>query len=1259
MKACSSWPLKTGVGALFLITAFGAQALDTQLTLQADGGVSPTNNELVTFGLPIAAGEVLEVGEIRVTIEDVEVSAYVEAGLRYHWQEDNSIRSVTVQLDNIDMTGGNITVRITDAGSAVERAAERDHSEGWATAGPEKSNHSYPRIFALHDKNYLAQSGLISPYEAAPSSPDAFEDFRFAQFENWAGGLDFSTSTRANWLFDRSTAMFKSYIATGRVEFLKEAFLSKQFYFSYVRNDGTVPSKSEGDGCWEYDGSACNDGKYIAPQQAKLAWALVGDHSQWDEELIVNMALQADIGNYQAGSRDEFNSENESFTERAAGLVGLTEINVYEMTANATVFQHLVERIGSLKDMQQTEKEWDLANGWIPKSGAMTHNVNVHEGDSASLGASNERGFSVWMSENIVEFLWQTYWLTGNTDIPEILRRLSNAVDLYGFTSSYNSVTGDYDAKPEFVGNQAQACNTTRESTDMVYFASAFADAETRTGEKVWWDDVTDNHNIETVLTLSAGYYFEEDQSVRTRLKARIDKLIEGWSNSACASVSATKRLWNWQHRSNSVRTWAWIADDNNAGGTDEIVIVSPPASPGSLLVAQVGSGSGSGGSSDSIDDVAVFIASTDCVEGDDPHWECGGQWVPYSSVDSGDYIAVCLIGEAAEYTDCMNDDQFMLFSEVDTGAAGYFVCVLDVILGVDRSAGCSDTEWVFYDNFGDIGAVNSGGDDDSDGGSDDDDPDGDSDGGSGGGDSGGDSGGGGLVSFSNVTVDVIDVAPQVVFHFWAGMPDVNGDGCFDVFVGAHEDSVDSAMYLHDNVGGACQGTFTHFADDDNYSQESPQTPRITSRYMFGNWYNHPEGLWSYYGHDVDGNPGARYVLSADSGYGDNPSYLAKDYGCYDSNSICIPLDVTGDGDIEFVINSFDDNTPLSRQIVNALDGAIEYPSDVARDDDYGTSYVVFDVNNNGFPEVILTHAGGYFQYSESTNNWSWVSGVFTNPISSDETYSTTNNHEVALDYDRDGDIDIWSGRGVYGDDAEMAFVLSRNNGDGTFTDVSSAAGLDSLEVESESYWTTYGNSVVADLNLDGYPDILISGESYGNNVIIMMNDGDGTFTVDRTVAFGQSYVDGSGKPWVNTADYDGDGLIDVVKTHEPIGDNHASVALFKNTVAVSNHWLRVRVRGFGQNTDGLHTRVTFLEPGTNNILSHYQVGAFTTGYQNLVTHAGVGEFDRVDLLVEYPHEGPSYRFENIAADQDVIVFHDGGIIEGYSPGQPIPLSAN
>ena len=48
------------------------------------------------------------------------------------------------------------------------------------------------------------------------------------------------------------------------------------------------------------------------------------------------MALQADIGWNQHGTRDVFDEENEGFTERAAGLVGLAEIIAYEMTGNTT-----------------------------------------------------------------------------------------------------------------------------------------------------------------------------------------------------------------------------------------------------------------------------------------------------------------------------------------------------------------------------------------------------------------------------------------------------------------------------------------------------------------------------------------------------------------------------------------------------------------------------------------------------------------------------------------------------------------------------------------------------------------------------------------------------------------------------------------------------------------------------------------------------------------------------------------------------------
>ena len=534
--------------------------VSTAMILVADTEITPTATELVTFALPFAEGEVTSLDEIKVSIGGSEVAAYVEEGLT--WWSDNSIRSATIQIQNVDMTSGNVTVTIDDTGFSTARLTEQPHSNGWVAAGADKNNHLYPRIFALHDTQYLADSGLIPPYDPAPEAPDAFENYQYTQFTSNFGDLDYSTSSGANWLFDRSSAMFKAYMTTGRVEFLKEGFLSKQFYFTYVRNDGTTPTAAGGDGCWTYGTVACADGKYIAPQQAKLALGLVGDDSQWDNSLINEMALQADLGWNQYGTRDAFDNENEGFTERGAGLAGLAEVVAYEITGDATILSHLNERIESLKDMQQTVKAWDAANGWTPKSGGFTHNIDVHEGvhseGSAPTGDTDARGFSAWMSENIADFLWQAYHVTGNSDVPEMLRLLGNAVENYGFTATYDTVADTYTRRSAFTGqNKTQSCNTTGANTDHVYMASAYA-SDTQLADDDWWPYYSDNHNIETVLTLGLAYKFETDSDNKEKLLSRISEIQSGWINTACASTvfSNVYRLFNWQHRSNSIRTW-------------------------------------------------------------------------------------------------------------------------------------------------------------------------------------------------------------------------------------------------------------------------------------------------------------------------------------------------------------------------------------------------------------------------------------------------------------------------------------------------------------------------------------------------------------------------------------------------------------------------------------------------------------------------------------------------------------------------------
>src|SRR5262249_36569689 len=92
------------------------------------------------------------------------------------------------------------------------------------------------------------------------------------------------------------------------------------------------------------------------------------------------------------------------------------------------------------------------------------------------------------------------------------------------------------------------------------------------------------------------------------------------------------------------------------------------------------------------------------------------------------------------------------------------------------------------------------------------------------------------------------------------------------------------------------------------------------------------------------------------------------------------------------------------------------------------------------------------------------------------------------LDYDRDGWMDIYlvnSGPAdFYQPTKPLRNALYRNNRDGTFTDVTDAAGVAG---------GTFGMGVAAgDYDNDGYPDLFVT--AYGRT-ILYHNNGDGTFT--------------------------------------------------------------------------------------------------------------------------------------------------------------------
>jgi hypothetical protein len=94
---------------------------------------------------------------------------------------------------------------------------------------------------------------------------------------------------------------------------------------------------------------------------------------------------------------------------------------------------------------------------------------------------------------------------------------------------------------------------------------------------------------------------------------------------------------------------------------------------------------------------------------------------------------------------------------------------------------------------------------------------------------------------------------------------------------------------------------------------------------------------------------------------------------------------------------------------------------------------------------------------------------------------------------------------------------LFHNNGDGTFTDVTEEAGLANIFTTIGSCWGDYNN--------DGYPDLFLS--SGIGRPQLFRNNGNGTFTDVSQAAGLTDFVVGTTCAFI---DYDNDGLLDIVQ---------------------------------------------------------------------------------------------------------------------------------
>jgi hypothetical protein len=185
--------------------------------------------------------------------------------------------------------------------------------------------------------------------------------------------------------------------------------------------------------------------------------------------------------------------------------------------------------------------------------------------------------------------------------------------------------------------------------------------------------------------------------------------------------------------------------------------------------------------------------------------------------------------------------------------------------------------------------------------------------------------------------------------------------------------------------------------------------------------------------------------------------------------------------------------------------------------------------------------------------------------------------------------------------------LLYHNDGSGHFTDVSSLSGIDTVK---DSYSMT---ALAADFDADGWPDIYVASDSTA--AILYRNNHDGTFT-DVAISSGAAYSE-NGNPQagmgVAAADYDGDGRLDLLKTH--FADDVP--ALYRNVGNFLFEDVATRV--------GLAVENRFVEWGTG------MPDLDLDGRPDIVYVTG-NVYPEVEArMAQYPHRGPRVIFRNTA----------------------------
>jgi hypothetical protein len=263
---------------------------------------------------------------------------------------------------------------------------------------------------------------------------------------------------------------------------------------------------------------------------------------------------------------------------------------------------------------------------------------------------------------------------------------------------------------------------------------------------------------------------------------------------------------------------------------------------------------------------------------------------------------------------------------------------------------------------------------------------------------------------------------------------------------------------------------------------------------------------------------------------------------------------------------------------------------DIAGGGNYGSIWIDYD-NDRDMDMFIAKCRGGSSTININELHENDGTGTFTDVSNASGLADPLQTWSSAWgDFDNDGNMDVFVGASSTADGTHK---LMRNNGNSTFTDVTTASGilpnLTNLGVENATY----------DFDNDGNLDIASNGS-------ILFGNGDLTFTVFDNVLAGNNGSFG---------DLNNDGFIDAV----------SETTLYTNTTN-SNNWVKITTTGVASNINGIGARVE-VHTASGIQIRDVRSGEGFRFMSTLNSHFGIGTDTAITNIIIY---WPSGNIDNI-----------------------------